>query len=41
VTCPWHGWRHDVTTGVLDENPSVRVACYAVTVENGVVYVEC
>jgi nitrite reductase/ring-hydroxylating ferredoxin subunit len=41
VTCPWHGWRYDVTTGARDENPSVRVACYAVTVENGVVYVEC
>jgi nitrite reductase/ring-hydroxylating ferredoxin subunit len=41
VTCPWHGWRYDVTTGARDENAAVRVACYAVTVEDGVVYVEC
>lgn len=41
VTCPWHGWQYDVTTGVRDGSPSVRVACYAVTVEDGVVYVEC
>ena len=36
VTCPWHGWRYDVTTGVRDGNPTVRVACYPVTIEDGV-----
>jgi len=25
VTCPWHGWRYDVTTGVLVQDPSVGV----------------
>ena len=40
VTCPWHGWRYDVTTGTRDGNPAVRVACYPVTVEAGVAYVD-
>jgi len=25
VTCPWHGWQYDVTTGVLVQDPSVGV----------------
>ena len=33
VTCPWHGWRYDVTTGVNEMNPSVMVAKYQVKVE--------
>lgn len=40
VTCPWHGWRWDVTTGMNVNNPAVKVACFPVTVENGEVYVE-
>ena len=40
VTCPWHGWRYDVTTGAHDRNPSLRLACYPVTVEDGVAYVD-
>lgn len=40
VTCPWHGWRWDVTTGANTNNPGVRVACFPVTVENGEVFVE-
>lgn len=40
VTCPWHGWRYDVTTGAHDGNTSVRAACYPVTVEDGVAYVD-
>ena len=40
MTCPWHGWRYDVTTGANDWNPSLRVACYPVTVQNGSAYVE-
>ena len=40
VTCPWHGWRYDVRTGLHDGSPPVRVACYPVTVENGTVYVD-
>ncbi len=33
VTCPWHGWRYDVTTGVNEMNPSVTVEKYQTKVE--------
>jgi nitrite reductase/ring-hydroxylating ferredoxin subunit len=40
VTCPWHAWRWDVTTGANTNNPRLKVACVAVTVENGDVLVD-
>lgn len=33
VTCPWHGWRFDVTTGACVNNPSAKVASYQVKIE--------
>ena len=39
VSCPWHAWRWDVTTGTNANNPAVRVACYPVIVEAGGVFV--
>ena len=39
VVCPWHGWRWDVTTGANANNPTVRVGCYPVTVEQGTIFV--
>ena len=33
VTCPWHAWRWDVTTGANVNNPAVRVACYPVSLD--------
>ena len=33
VTCPWHGWRYDVTSGVNELNPSISVQKYQVKVE--------
>ena len=33
VTCPWHGWRWDVTTGASLTNPALRVRRLPVTVE--------
>lgn len=33
VTCPWHGWRFNVTTGVCMNNPSSQVEAYQVKVE--------
>ena len=33
VTCPWHGWQFDVTTGVCVNNPSAQVQLYPVKVE--------
>lgn len=33
VTCPWHGWQWDVTTGRSEFNPATAVACYETRVE--------
>ena len=33
VTCPWHGWQFEVTTGICVNNPSARVQLYPVKVE--------
>jgi len=33
VTCPWHGWRYDVTTGQSETNPAAKIATYEVKVE--------
>jgi nitrite reductase (NADH) small subunit len=40
VTCPWHAWRWDVTTGANVNNPGVKVACLSVIVADGAVFVE-
>jgi len=33
VTCPWHGWQYDVTTGEKVANPEIRVEKFEVRVE--------
>jgi nitrite reductase (NADH) small subunit len=30
VTCPWHGWEYDVTTGTALTDPSKKVSCFEV-----------
>jgi len=40
VTCPWHGWQYDVTTGKTTMNPSVGVACYPTEVREDEVFVD-
>ena len=30
VTCPWHGWEYDVTTGACRMNEQVKLATYPV-----------
>ena len=41
VTCPWHGWRYDVTTGqCVEGDPSAKVVTYPVKVENDEILVE-
>jgi nitrite reductase (NADH) small subunit len=40
VTCPWHGWQYDVTTGKVSQNPSVGVSCYRVEVRAGELWVD-
>lgn len=39
VTCPWHGWQFDVTSGQHQFAPNVRQPCYAARVEGGCVLV--
>lgn len=41
VTCPWHGWQFDVTSGKIPANPAVGVSCYKVEVRGDDVWVEC
>ena len=33
VTCPWHGWQYDVTTGTCVANLAAKVARYEVKIE--------
>ena len=33
VTCPWHGWKYDVTTGINSANPQIKVDTFEVKVE--------
>ena len=40
VTCPWHGWRWDVSTGANTNNPAVKVSCFPVKVEGTSVFAE-
>ena len=40
VTCPWHGWRWDVTTGASAMNPAAKVPCFPAKVEGNSVFVE-
>ncbi len=40
VTCPWHGWQYDVTTGVSPVESSIRTECYKVKVEGDDIFVE-
>lgn|SRR3989338_4975125 len=39
VTCPWHGWRFNVKTGVSPVVPTAKVPCYQVKVEGNDVFV--
>ena len=39
VTCPWHGWTYDVTSGQSPDDPDTRVARFAVRVDGDEVLV--
>jgi nitrite reductase/ring-hydroxylating ferredoxin subunit len=39
VTCPWHGWKFDVESGVNVKDDRYAVPTYEVEVEDGAVYV--
>lgn len=40
VTCPWHGWQYDVTTGKHCLNDRISQESFAVTVEGEDIFVE-
>ena len=40
VTCPWHGWEFDVTTGAMPVNPNIAITTYPVRVDGEDVQVE-
>jgi nitrite reductase (NADH) small subunit len=40
VTCPWHGWTFDVTSGKVSGNQSVGVDRYPVELRGEDVYVD-
>jgi nitrite reductase/ring-hydroxylating ferredoxin subunit len=40
VTCPWHAWTYDVTTGRNVVNGELKVASYETKVEDGQVLVK-
>ena len=40
ITCPWHAWRFDVTTGVSEVSPDTKVACFPVELRGDDIYVD-
>ncbi len=40
VTCPWHAWKYDVTTGECLSRPGANVRRYQVRVEGDDIFVE-
>lgn len=39
VTCPWHGWRFDVSSGASPMNPAAKIEKFEVKVEGNDVLV--
>ena len=33
VSCPWHGWEYDVTSGACQMDPSIKVQTFDVKVD--------
>jgi nitrite reductase/ring-hydroxylating ferredoxin subunit len=33
ITCPWHSFQFDVTSGACRTNPALKVACYPVRLD--------
>ena len=40
LTCPWHGWQYDLTSGRTIQNPAVAVDCYPTEVRGEDVFVD-
>jgi nitrite reductase/ring-hydroxylating ferredoxin subunit len=39
VTCPWHAWKFDITTGECIDSDHYSVPIYDVEIEDGDIYV--
>lgn len=40
VTCPWHGWQFDVTTGKHRLSSQIVQSCYPIQIDGGDLFVE-
>jgi nitrite reductase (NADH) small subunit len=40
VSCPWHGWSFDLTTGACAEDPEVFLPLYKVQIEGDDISIE-
>lgn len=40
VTCPWHGWQYDVTTGAMCLNSQIRLQAFPVQISAGKILVQ-
>ena len=40
VTCPWHGWQFDVSTGKAVQNPNAGVGCFRTEVHGDELFVD-
>jgi nitrite reductase (NADH) small subunit len=40
VTCPWHAWQYDVTTGKLEGNSEVGVETYPLEVRGDDIFID-
>lgn len=40
VTCPWHRWEYDMTTGHCKTNPALKLKSYKVEVKGDEVFIE-
>ncbi len=40
VTCPWHYWRFRLNDGAWADNPRVKIGCYPVKINDGLIQVE-
>lgn len=40
VTCPWHGWKYDVTTGGCKTSPAAKIQVFPIKVQGSDLFVE-
>ncbi len=40
LTCPWHGWQYDITTGAHSINPGIGHPTFPAKVEEGRVWIQ-